>query len=74
MALTPTSETKGHEVKLKVFWKIVRHWTDALISDFQASTPRIIQKLEEEGYWSKEGVITNHAFTCEDFAIRILCE
>ncbi|MEB0040046.1 MULTISPECIES: hypothetical protein [unclassified Pseudomonas] len=74
VALTPTSETKGREVKLKVFWKTVRHWTDAFISDFQTSTPKIIQKLEEEGYWSKDGAIKNHVFTCEDFAIRILCE
>lgn len=74
VALTPTSETKGHEVKLKVFWKTVRHWDNAFISEFQTHSPRIIEKLEAEEYWSKEGATKNQAFTCEDFAIRILCE
>lgn len=72
--LTPKSDKKPHVVKLKVFWKTSRKWTSADISDYQNSVPAIAEMLRKEQYWDKEGNIHSNEFTCEDFAIRVLCE
>ncbi|PRP70839.1 hypothetical protein BUE93_11240 [Chromobacterium amazonense] len=72
--LTHKSNTKPHEVKLKVFWKTTKKWTAADIADFQNSVPGIAEKLRNERYWTKDGSIHQDAFTCEDFAVRILAQ
>ncbi len=71
---TPKSDQTGVIVQLKVFWKTTRFWTQADIIDFQRSVPAIAERLRTEEYWNKYGEIKYNKFTCEDFAIRILCE
>lgn len=72
--LTPKSDKNGVRVKLKVFWKTTRFWTEADIIDFQRSVPAIAERLRSEQYWNKYGEINRNKFTCEDFAVRVLCE
>lgn len=74
VALTPRNDKQGVKIKLKVFWKTTRFWTLADVTDFQRSVPNIAERLRTERYWSTDGKIHNNKFTCEDFAIRILCE
>ena len=72
--LTPKADTAPHVVKLKVFWKTTQKWKAADIADFRQSVPRIAERLRQEQYWNKDGDIRSNKFTCEDFAIRVLCE
>lgn len=74
VALTPKDDKQGIKVRLKVFWKTTRFWTPADIADFQKSVPNIAERLRTERYWNKNGDIRSNTFTCEDFAIRVLCE
>lgn len=74
VALTPKEDTLGVRIKLKVFWKTTRFWTPEDIADFQKSVPQIAEWLRTEQYWNKDGDIRTNKFTCEDFALRILCE
>ncbi|SNT15731.1 hypothetical protein SAMN06265795_11596 [Noviherbaspirillum humi] len=74
IALTPKADKEGVSIKLKVFWKTVRFWTEADIADFQKSVKPIAERLRTEQYWNKDGDIRSNRFTCEDFAIRVLCE
>lgn len=72
--LTPKSDKNGVRVKLKVFWKTTKFWTEADIIDFQRSVSAIAERLRSEQYWNKYGEINRDKFTCEDFAVRVLCE
>lgn len=72
--LTPKADTAPHVVQLKVFWKTTQKWKAADIADFRQSVPRIAERLRQEQYWNKDGDIRSNKFTCEDFAIRVLCE
>lgn len=72
--LTPKADTQGKVIKLKVFWKTTKFWTDSDIADYHKSAKRIAEKLLDEKYWDKNGRINSNRFTCEDFAIRVLCE
>lgn len=72
--LTPKADQKGVKVKLRVFWKTTRQWTPALVEDFQRQVLPIAQRLRIEKYWNKDGEIRTNKFTCEDFALRVLCE
>jgi hypothetical protein len=74
IALTPKEDKQGVEVKLKVFWKTTKFWSAADIADFQKNVPGIAERLRTEQYWNKDGAIKTNRFTCEDFAIRLLCE
>lgn len=74
IALTKKSKNTGTKLKLKVFWKTINFWNEQYISEYHKSAHSITQKLTEEKYWSKNGETKNHHFTCEDFAIRVLCE
>jgi len=72
--LTPKTDKNGVKVKLRVFWKTTKRWTPALIADFQQQVPFIVERLRVEQYWNKDGQIKTNRFTCEDFALRVLCE
>ncbi|OLH85036.1 hypothetical protein [Xanthomonas oryzae] len=74
IALTPKEDKQGAKVKLKVFWKTSKFWSSADIADFQKNVPSIAERLRTEQYWNKDGDIRSKKFTCEDFAIRLLCE
>ncbi|SAL54365.1 hypothetical protein AWB68_02617 [Caballeronia choica] len=72
--LTPKSDTRPHVVKLKIFWKTTRQWTDAEVADYRASVPILAEQIRGEQYWSKNGDIHANRFTCEDFALRVLIQ
>ncbi len=74
VALTHKSDTQGVRIKLKVFWKTTKFWTAEDIADYQKNVPGIAERLRTEQYWDKSGDIHSSTFTCEDFAIRVLCE
>jgi len=74
IALTPKDDKQGAKVKLKVFWKTTKFWTAADVTDFQKSVHGIAERLRTEQYWNKDGDIRSNKFTCEDFAVRLLCE
>jgi hypothetical protein len=74
IALTPKEDEQGVKVKLKVFWKTTKFWAESDIADFQKNAPGIAERLRTEQYWNKYGEFKNNKFTCEDFAIRMLCE
>jgi len=65
---------KGHEVKLKVFWKTTRPWTAADISDYQQNVKTIAEGLRTGKRVGSSGKPDAYKFTCEDFAIRVICE
>jgi len=72
--LTPKADTRPQVVKLKVFWKTTRQWTDADIADYQEAIPELAEQIRTEQYWSKGGDVHVSRFTCEDFAVRILAQ
>jgi hypothetical protein len=72
--MTPKEDTEGVRITLKVFWKTTRFWTDSDISDYHQNAPTIMMSLLKEKYWDGEGNIHGSKFTCEDFAVRVLCE
>ncbi|WP_058895051.1 hypothetical protein [Herbaspirillum rubrisubalbicans] len=74
IALTPKEDKQGAKVQLKVFWKTLKFWSSADIADFQKNVPGIAERLRTEQYWDKQGNMRGNKFTCEDFAIRLLCE
>lgn len=74
IALTPKDDKQGKKVKLKVFWKTTKFWIPSDVADFQKNVPGIAEGLRTEQYWNKDGDIRTNKFTCEDFAIRLLCQ
>lgn len=74
VALTPKDDKQGVKIKLKVFWKTTKFWSEADIADYQKSAAGIAERLRTEQYWNKDGAVRTNTFTCEDFAIRVLCE
>lgn len=74
VALTPRADKTPKKVVYKVFWKTTDFWTEAHILDYHKEVPAIAEQLIVEKYWNKEGAISSNKFTCEDFAIRLLCE
>lgn len=72
--LTPKKDKKPHVVKLKVFWKHTRHWTEADVQAFQAEAPSIAARLQKTRYIHGDGSIKGERLTCEDFAIMVLAE
>ncbi|MBC9248663.1 hypothetical protein A9179_00095 [Pseudomonas alcaligenes] len=74
IALAGPKQKTVKKIKLKVFWKTANFWTEAAIKEYHATAPAIAERLVQEQYWDKSGNIKNNKFTCEDFAIRLLCE
>lgn len=74
IALAPETLSTVKKVQLKVFWKTVNFWTNATIREYHSAAPSIAERLVAEQYWDRNGSIKNNRFTCEDFAIRLLCE
>jgi uncharacterized Zn-binding protein involved in type VI secretion len=70
----PAYRSPATEPRRKIFWKTTRSWADSDITDFQQQVPTIAERLRTEQYWNKNGEIKHNRFTCEDFAIRLLCE
>ncbi|WP_085685961.1 MULTISPECIES: hypothetical protein [unclassified Pseudomonas] len=74
VALTPKADKTPKKVTYKVFWKTTDFWTDTHIADYHKEAPEIAERLIVEKYWTKDGDIKGNKFTCEDFALRLLCE
>ncbi|MBV4464507.1 hypothetical protein AB7M29_000487 [Pseudomonas sp. F-14 TE3623] len=74
IALTPKADKAPKKVIYKVFWKTTAFWTEADIADYHREAPEISERLIVEKYWNKDGAISGNKFTCEDFALRLLCE
>jgi hypothetical protein len=72
--LTAKDDQDGIKLELRVFWKTTKQWTPAAIADFQRQVPTIARRLRAEQYWNKDGQIQRSRFTCEDFALGVLCE
>ncbi|WP_217477782.1 hypothetical protein [Stutzerimonas stutzeri] len=72
--LAPEARGAVKKIQLKVFWKTVNFWTDAASREYQSAVPSIAERLVTEQYWDRNGSIKNNRFTCEDFAVRLLCE
>jgi hypothetical protein len=73
---TPTNDTspKPVTVRFKTFWETTRKWTDADITDYQNSVPRLAEQIGTEQYWDRGGNVRTNRFTCEDFALRVLVQ
>ncbi|WP_165674663.1 hypothetical protein [Metapseudomonas otitidis] len=74
IALTPSAPASESKLRLKVFWKTTNFWSETAIEAYHRSASEIADRLATEKYWSKNGDIKSNRFTCEDFAIRLLCE
>jgi hypothetical protein len=74
IALTPKADKNPKKVIYKVFWKTTAFWTETDISDYHKEAPEIAERLIVEKYWNKDGAVSGNKFTCEDFALRLLCE
>ncbi|WP_162096305.1 hypothetical protein [Pseudomonas chlororaphis] len=74
IALTPKAGPTPKKFTYKVFWRTTALWTDADIAAYHDEAPLIAEKLINERYWDKNGAIRSNRFTCEDFALRMLCE
>ncbi|QEM83770.1 hypothetical protein [Halomonas binhaiensis] len=72
--LTSAEDTDGAQLRLKVFWPTTNLWNDAHMADYHKEASSIVQHLIRQQYWNQEGAVDTHRFTCEDFAIRVLCE
>ena len=74
VALASSAQAPESKIRLKVFWRTVNFWDEAAIKEYHRAAPGIAERLVAEKYWDKDGSIKNNRFTCEDFAIRLLCE
>lgn len=74
IALVPSAQASESRIRLKVFWRTTNFWDEAVIEEYHRFAPGIAERLVAEKYWDKNGSIKSNRFTCEDFAIRLLCE
>lgn len=58
--VTPKADKIGVKIKLKVFWKTIKFWTDADIADYQKNVPIIAEQLRSTEYWNKDGDIEHN--------------
>lgn len=72
--LTPKLDKTPHQVKVKVFWKTEKKWTNADVEGLRHSVGGLAEKIKNEKYWTRDGEIQKTRVTCEDFAIRLLVE
>ncbi|CAN0624505.1 conserved protein of unknown function [Burkholderia multivorans] len=72
--LTPASDRRPNVVKLKVFWKTARKWTETDIAAYHDAAPQLAKQIQDELYWHKTGQVRSNRFTCEDFALRVLAQ
>lgn len=73
---TPTedNEPKPITVRLKVFWRTTRKWTEADVEDYCKAVPQLAKQIQHEQYWDRQGHVKTNRFTCEDFALRMLVQ
>ncbi|MEX3690843.1 hypothetical protein AB3X91_11640 [Paraburkholderia sp. BR14263] len=62
--LTRKEDESPHTCRLKVYWKTTKEWTPADIRAYHASIPQLAESARVSG----------RRFTCEDFALELLCE
>lgn len=62
-ALTRKEDEAPHTCKLKVFWKTTRAWSEADVDAYHAEAAQLAEASRESG----------RRFTCEDFALELLC-
>jgi hypothetical protein len=62
--LTPKSDQTPHTCRLKVYWKTTKPWTDKDVTAYQAAVPQLAETART----------SSRTFTCEDFALEILCQ
>jgi hypothetical protein len=61
--LTRRDDETPHTCKLKVYWRTVREWTPSGVDEYHAAVPLI----------AEAAVVSGKRFTCEDFALELLC-
>jgi hypothetical protein len=61
--LTPKSDQTPHTCKLKVYWKTTKEWTNADVKNYHATAAQLAEHARTSG----------RKFTCEDFALEVLC-
>ncbi|NUU38158.1 hypothetical protein [Pseudomonas sp. C2B4] len=74
VALTPKADQTPKKITYKVFWKTTAFWTESDVLDYHREAPEIAERLVVEEYWTETGAVSGNKFTCEDFALRLLCE
>lgn len=62
--LTPRNDQTPHICKLKVYWKTTREWSDSDIKNYRAAVAKLAEDARTSG----------RKFTCEDFALEMLCQ
>ncbi|HEY2000516.1 hypothetical protein [Paraburkholderia sp.] len=62
--LTRVEDESPHTCKLKVYWKTVKKWTPDDVQAYQAAVPQLAETARVSG----------RRFTCEDFALEVLCQ
>lgn len=61
--LTRSEDETPYTCKLKVYWKTTRAWTEPDVDAYHAAVPHLAEVARMSG----------RRFTCEDFAIELLC-
>lgn len=61
--LTRKEDESPHTCKLKVYWKTAKKWTSADVQAYHVATPQLAETVRVSG----------RRFTCEDFALEVLC-
>jgi hypothetical protein len=62
--LTRKEDQSPHICKLKVYWKTTNLWTPSDISAYHSAIPQSAEAAR----------ISGRRFTCEDFALELLCD
>jgi hypothetical protein len=62
--LTRTQDESPYTCKLKVYWKTTSEWTPTEIQAFRSAVPQLAELAR----------VSTQKFTCEDFALELLCQ
>lgn len=62
--LTHKQDESPYTCKLKVYWKTTNEWTQADIQAYRSAVPQLAEVARNSG----------QKFTCEDFALELLCQ
>ncbi|WNC89334.1 hypothetical protein RI103_16885 [Paraburkholderia sp. FT54] len=62
--LTRKQDESPYTCKLKVYWKTTNEWTHAEIQAYRSAIPQLAENARA----------SDRKFTCEDFALQLLCQ
>lgn len=62
--LTRKEDSSPYTCKLKVYWKTTKEWTATDIDAYRQAIPRLAEAAR----------VSRRKFTCEDFALELLCQ